>query len=29
VLPAVIAAWWPAVIASLASLTVLFYQEDG
>lgn len=29
VLPAFVAAWWPAVIASLASLTVLFYQEDG
>lgn len=29
VLPAFIAAWWPAVIASLASLTVLFFQEDG
>lgn len=28
-LPAVIAAWWPAVIAFLASLTVLFFQEDG
>jgi lipopolysaccharide export system permease protein len=28
-LPPVIAAWWPAVIAFLASLTVLFFQEDG
>lgn len=28
-LPPVIAAWWPAVITSLASLTVLFFQEDG
>ena len=28
-LPAVIAAWWPAVITLLASLTVLFFQEDG
>ena len=28
-LPAVIAAWWPAVITMLASLTVLFFQEDG
>lgn len=28
-LPAVIAAWWPAVITSLASLAVLFFQEDG
>ncbi|MHA1523213.1 MAG: LPS export ABC transporter permease LptG [Alphaproteobacteria bacterium] len=28
-IPPFIAAWWPAVIASLASLTVLFFQEDG
>jgi len=28
-LPAMIAAWWPAVITLLASLTVLFFQEDG
>jgi len=28
-LPAMIAAWWPAVITMLASLTVLFFQEDG
>ncbi|VAW10993.1 hypothetical protein MNBD_ALPHA09-2032 [hydrothermal vent metagenome] len=28
-LPAVIAAWWPAVITMLVSLTVLFFQEDG
>ena len=28
-IPPFVAAWWPAVIASLASLTVLFFQEDG
>ncbi|MFV2092994.1 MAG: LptF/LptG family permease [Hyphomicrobiales bacterium] len=28
-IPPVIAGWWPAVVASLAGMTVLFFQEDG